>query len=203
MQAMDMTNAWLSIKDRVKERVTGRSVWQALDSLTPITQHEATAVFGMPAMATTLISHVNTPAVKRIIEQLLLETMGTKLEVLVIEGATLQDWDAYQLKQEETRRMSEAGLHKRTTEQRSYDTWETIYEQVGRRFAETQGRSLAQNRAKYLQESIQIVQEALERLSIENEQDERQLNRVLERIATNVDAPAAMIGWLILYKNKS
>lgn len=203
MKTMDITNAWELIKEKVKDRVTGRSVWQALDSLTPVTQHEATAVFGMPHMATTLISHVNTPAVKRIIEQLLSETTGTKWEVLVIEGSTLQDWEAYQRKQEETRRISEAGLHKRTTEQRSYDTWETIYEQVGRRFAETQGRSLTQNRAKYLQESIQIVREALERLSIENEQDERQLNRVLERIATNVDAPASIIGWLILYGDKS
>lgn len=200
---MDLTTAWVLIKDKVKERVTGRSVWQALDLLTPVTQHESTAVFGMPTLATTLISHVNTPAVKRVIEQLLQETTGTKWEVLVIEGATLQDWEAYRRKQEETRRISEAGLHKRTTEQRSYDTWDMLYEQIGRRFAETQGRSLAQNRAKYLQESVQIVREALERLSIENEQDERQLNRVLERIATNVDAPASLIGWLVLFGNKN
>jgi len=203
MKTMDITNAWGLIKDKVKDRVTGRSVWQALDSLTPVTQHEATAVFGMPTLATTLISHVNTPAVKRIIEQLLSETTGTKWEVLVIEGSTLQDWEAYQRKQEETRRISEEGLYKRTTEQRSYDTWETIHELVGRRFAETQGRSLAQNRARYLQEAIQIVRDALERLSVESEQDERQLNRVLERIATNVDAPASIIGWLILYGDKS
>lgn len=200
---MDITNTWGLIKDKVKERVTGRSVWQALDSLTPVTQHESTAVFGMPTLATTLISHVNTPAVKRIIEQLLQETTGVKWEVLVIEGTTLQDWEAYQRRQEETRRISEAGLHKRATEQRSYDTWDMIYEQVGRRFAETQSRSLAQNRAKYLQESIEIVRDALERLPVENEQDERQLNRILERIATNVDAPASIIGWLVFFGNKN
>jgi hypothetical protein len=38
---------------------------------------------------------------------------------------------------------------------------------------------------------ITFVRDALTRLPVETEADERQLNRIIERIATNVDAPSA------------
>jgi hypothetical protein len=46
---------------------------------------------------------------------------------------------------------------------------------------------------------IGFVREALTRLPIETEADERQLNRIIERIATNVDAPSAIVAWIILH----
>jgi hypothetical protein len=95
--------------------------------------------------------------------------------------------------------LSEQGTRKRESENRVYSNWEAVYEQVGRKFAETPGRSLASNRARYLNEMIAFVRDALTRLPVETEADERQLNRIIERIATNVDAPAAVVAWLILH----
>jgi len=119
--------------------------------------------------------------------------------VVIIEGATLQDWQLHQRKQEELRRLSEQGTRKREAETRVYSNWEAVYEQVGRKFAETPGRSLASNRARYLNEMIGFVRDALTRLPVETEADERQLNRIIERIATNVDAPSAVVAWFILH----
>jgi hypothetical protein len=46
---------------------------------------------------------------------------------------------------------------------------------------------------------IAFVRDALTRLPVETEADERQLNRIIERIATNVDAPSAIVAWIILH----
>lgn len=46
---------------------------------------------------------------------------------------------------------------------------------------------------------IDFVRDALQRIPVETEADERQLNRIIERIATNVDAPSAIVAWLILH----
>lgn len=196
---MDLQSIWQSVQEQVKDRVTGRSMWQAIDALIPITIEENLVVLGIAPQYANLIGHVRQSSTKNIMEQLLSAALESKVEVLVIEGVNQHDWELYKRKQVEARRLEEAHLQRRRVERESLESWDAIYEQMGRRFAETPARSLAQNRAKYLQEAVSLVREALQELEIENEQDERQFNRVIERIANNVNAPPAMIAWLILY----
>ncbi|GBC92669.1 hypothetical protein HRbin15_01145 [bacterium HR15] len=194
---------WNTVREKVKEKVTGRSLYQALDILTPIVMEGETLVLGMPAEHALLASHLNAPTVRRYIELFLEEAYGFRPQIVIIEGTTLNDWQLYQRKQEELRRLTEASMRKQAQEARAYTSWEAVYEQVGRAFAATPNRSLALSRARYLQEALQIVREAMQHLSLESEMDERQLNRIIERIATNVDAPAALIAWLLLQELKS
>ncbi|MFN7017982.1 MAG: hypothetical protein ACK4RG_01750 [Fimbriimonadales bacterium] len=195
----EMQQAWSLIRERVKQQVTGRTLYRALDALQLVTIEGDTVVLGLPHEEYSLAGHLNAPTVRKWIEQFLAEAYAIRPQLVIIEGVTLHDWQLYQRKQEELRRLSEQGTRKRETETRSYTNWETVYEQVGRKFAETPGRSLATNRARYLNEMIEFVRDALQRVPVETEADERQLNRVIERIATNVDAPAAIVAWLILH----
>lgn len=71
------------------------------------------------------------------IEQFIEEAYAIRPQIVIIEGATLQDWHLHQRKQEELRRLSEQSVRKRETETRTYTNWEAVYEQVGRKFAET------------------------------------------------------------------
>ncbi|MCS7208021.1 MAG: hypothetical protein NZ874_00425 [Fimbriimonadales bacterium] len=191
--------AWNLIRERVKQQVTGRTLYRALDALQLVTIEGDTVVLGMPHEEYQLAGHLNAPSVRKWIEQFIEEAYAIRPQLVIIEGVTLQDWQLYQRKQAELRRLSEQSARKRETETRTYTTWEAVYEQAGRKFAEISGRSLASSRARYLNEMIEFVREALQRIPIETEADERQLNRVIERIATNADAPAALVGWLILY----
>jgi hypothetical protein len=195
----EMQQAWNAIRERVKQKVSGPTVYRALDALQLVTIEGETVVLGLPHEAYSLVGHLNAPTVRKWIEQCLEEAYAFRPQVVIIEGATLQDWQLHQRKQEELRRLSEQGTRKREAESRVYSNWEAVYEQVGRKFAETHGRSLATNRARYLNEMIGFVRDALTRLPVETEADERQLNRIIERIATNVDAPSAIVAWIILH----
>ncbi len=198
----ELEAVWSHVRERVKERVTGRSLYQALDLLTPIVMEGETLVLGMPSEHALLASHLNAPTVRRWMEQFLEEAYGFRPQIVIIEGTTLQDWHLHQRKQAERQRLTETTMRKQAQETRAYTSWEGVYEQVGRAFAATPSRSLATSRARYLQEALQIVREAMQHLPLEDELDERQLNRIIERIATNIDAPAALVAWLLLYPNE-
>ncbi|MCS6923122.1 MAG: hypothetical protein NZM10_01965 [Fimbriimonadales bacterium] len=197
--SQEMQQAWSLIRERVKQQVTGRTLYRALDALQLVTIEGETVVLGMPHEEYQLAGHLNAPTVRKWIEQFIEEAYAIRPQLVIIEGTTLQDWQLYQRKQEELRRLSEQGVRKREYESRTYATWDAVYEQVGRKFAETPGRSLATNRARYLNEMIDFVRDALQRIPVETEADERQLNRIIERIATNVEAPSAVVAWLILH----
>lgn len=199
----EMREVWNLIREKVKQQVTGRTLYRALDALMPVTIEGDTVVLGLPHEEYQLAGHVNAPHVRRLIEQYLMEAYGFQPNLIIIEGTTLADWQLHLRKQEELRKLAEQTARKQTQITRAYTTWDSLYEQVGRKFAEVTGRSLALNRARYLQEVVQMVREALTRLPIETEQDERQLNRVIERIAANAEVPAAMVAWMILYETSS
>lgn len=195
----EMQQAWSAIRERVKQKVSGPTVYRALDALQLVTIEGETVVLGLSHESYSLVGHLNAPTVRKWIDQYLEEAYAFRPQVVIIEGTTLQDWQLHLRKQEELRRLSDQGARKREAETRVYTNWESVYEQVGRKFAETPGRSLASNRARYLNEMIAFVRDALTRLPVESEADERQLNRIIERIANNVDAPAAVVAWLIMH----
>lgn len=195
----EMQQAWSAIRERVKQKVSGPTLYRALDALQLVTIEGETVVLGLPHESYSLVGHLNAPTVRKWIDQFIEEAYAFRPQVVIIEGITLQDWQLHLRKQEELRRLSDQGARKREAETRVYTNWEAVYEQVGRKFAETPGRSLASNRARYLNEMIAFVRDALTRLPVESEADERQLNRIIERIANNVDAPAAVVAWLILH----
>lgn len=197
---MDFQTAWQTIREQVKDQVTGRSVWQAIDAVVPITLEGDLVVLGIMPSYSNLAGHLRTPGTKHVIERSFAEVLGRRIEVLVIEGSSLQDWEQFKRRREEALKLEEQQFRRQATEQRSYTDWEAVYEQAGRRFAELAARTLAQNRAKYLQDMILLVREALENIGVETEQDERQLNRVIERIANNTNVPSTLIAWLILYR---
>ncbi len=195
----EMQQAWSAIRERVKQQVTGRTLYRALDALQLVTIEGETVVLGLPHEEYQLAGHLNAPTVRKWIEQYIEEAYAVRPQLVIIEGTTLQDWQLHQRKQDELRRLSEQGTRKREAEARTYTNWEAVYEQVGRKFAETPGRSLAVNRARYLNEMIAFVRDALQRIPVESEADERQLNRIIERIANNAEAPSTVVAWLILH----
>lgn len=194
----EMLEVWNLIREKVKQQVTGRTLYRALDALKPVLIEGETVVLGLPHEEYPLAGHLNAPNVRRWIEQYLGEAYGFQPNLVIIEGTTLADWQLHLRKQEELRKLSEQTARKQSQVSRAYTTWDSLYEQVGRKFAETSGRSFALNRARYLHEMVQMVREALQKLPLESDQDERQLNRVIERIATNSETPATLVAWMIL-----
>ncbi|MCS7273180.1 MAG: hypothetical protein NZ550_03420 [Fimbriimonadales bacterium] len=195
----EMQEAWSLIRERVKQKVSGRTLYRALDALQLVTIEGETVVLGLPHEEYSLAGHLNAPTVRRALEECIQEAYAFRPRLVIIDGTTLHDWHLYQRKLEELRRLSEQGIRRREVESRALADWDAVYEQVGRKFAETHGRSLAINRARYLNEALALVREAMRRLPLETDADERQLNRIVERIATHAEVPSALVAWLLLY----
>lgn len=196
---MDLADVWSAVRDEVKDRVTGRSMWQAIDAMTPILRDGDATVFGVPHQNADLIGHLRTPATKNMIESLLSEALGSRVVLVVVEGVTKADYEYHQERQREAKRIEEEAHERRGQTRETQQNWEGVFETVGRRFAELPNRSLNQSKALYLQEMTIVIREAIQKVGIDNEMDERQLNRAIERIATNIEAPASIVAWIVLH----
>ncbi|MFS8808756.1 hypothetical protein NW837_15025, partial [Synechococcus sp. R6-10] len=119
----EMQQAWNAIRERVKQKVSGPTVYRALDALQLVTIEGETVVLGLPHESYSLVGHLNNPTVRKWIDQYLEEAYAFRPQVVIIEGATLQDWQLHQRKQEELRRLSEQGTRKREAESRVYSNW--------------------------------------------------------------------------------
>ena len=77
------------------------------------------------------------------------------------------------------------------------DPWEALADQVTRLYSQVANRALPQNKARYANEALYTLVEAMDTLYPDEADDlaERGLARVLERIAGNSEIPAPMLAF--------
>lgn len=204
MEAMvDVQAVWAEILPDVKNGVTGVGVWTALNVAKPLVLEEGILVVGVPAGDTDLAGHLRVVQTKRLIEQAFGAKIDQRVEVRVIAGQTVQDWETEKRRDAEKRRLQEQALMRARAEAAAGKSWETIYEQLSRKYAATPSRSLPQNRAKFFLEAVDIVAEALLETPINDDLAERNYARCLERIATYCELPSAYVAIRVLERSFS
>ena len=80
-------------------------------------------------------------------------------------------------------------------------SWETIYEQLSRKYAATPNRSLPQNRARFFMDAVTIVAQALQEQPVTDDLSERQFARCIERIAQYSEVPSTIVATKVLEKS--
>ena len=125
------------------------------------------------------------------------DVFGQPLQVRVIEGTTLQDWEATKAKDAYLAAMKSASANRAVDEDRQLTGWEGLYEQIARMYMTTSQRSLPQGKARYANEALYVVSEAMDTLYGDHpdETAERNLARTLERIGNNSDIPPAVLAF--------
>lgn len=203
MQAQaQIQTIWFRVVDEVKNRVIHPTLWKALEAGVPVTVDEGEFVVGFPMGTFHLSSHLNSLDHKNIIEATIAKHTGERLSLRIIDGSTLEDWQAVKVKEAHARALREAAARRRSDEKGSVRVWETVLEQVGRKYATMQNRQFAQSRALYITEAVGMVSDAMDRYIPEGEEPDeltqRAVARILEKVAALVEVPSTLVGLELL-----
>ncbi len=207
MQAqMNMQTIWNRVVDEVKHRVIHPTLWKALEAGVPITVEDDQFVVGFPMGTFHLSGHLNSLDHRNVIEATIAKHTGERLSLRIIEGGTLDDWQAVKVKEAHAAALREAAAQKRTDEKGSVKVWETVLEQVGRKYSTMQNRQFAQSRAEYIHQALRMVSDAMDRLIPDGEEaddlTQRAISRILEKIAGLVEVPSTLVALELMHMRR-
>lgn len=194
----DVLDTWKAALPQVQNAVTGRGVWAALNAAKPIAFEDDVFVVGLPHEDNELAGHLRIPATKRLMEMSLSQQLGKPISVRIIDGTTSEDFDIVKRRDGERRRLEDAELVKMRAELASKSNWDSVYEQLSRRFAAVTNKSLPQNRARFFEEAVEIVAEARRNQVNYDDMGERNFARCLERLAQYSEVSSVLVAQAVL-----
>jgi len=152
-----------------------------------------TLILGLRPEDSELSGHLKLPQTRAIIERTISERIGNPVTVRVIDGTTLQDWEAVKRKEAQARRIQDRAHEKYKAEVSARTNWESVYEQLNRLYSAVPNKSLPQSRAAFFLEAVEIVVQARSSQGNLDELGERNFARCLERIAQYTELPSAYV----------
>ncbi len=194
----DVAQVWNEALPTLRQNVTGVGVWAALNAAVPIALEDGALVLGIPHMSTELGGHLRIASTKRLIEQTVSGLVKSPVTLRVIDGTTDADYDLAKRRDAERRRLQEAEMAKLRAEMSAKTSWESVYEQLSRRFAAIPNKSLPQNRARFFEEAVNLIAEARQGQESWDEMGERNFARCLERLSQYSDVPSTLCGIYVL-----
>lgn len=196
MKASALNVLWANCVERLKDRVNNRSFWEALEVSHVVTLESDVLIIGLDGTNYSRSTHLQTNANAQHIASVVQEIFNRPLQVRVIEGITLADWEAAKARDARVQAMKQASyVHQVRDETQS--SWDGLYEYIARMYMQTAHRALPQGKARYANEALYILVEAMDTLYPENSDDtaERSLARVLDRIASASEIPAPVLAF--------
>jgi hypothetical protein len=189
---------WKQALPKLRESTTGVGIWAALNAVRPIVVEDGVLYVGLRPEDSELGGHLKLPNIKRLIETIAGEVGGQKLSARVIDGTELEDVERTKRRDAERRRLQERELEKMRLELQARTTWESVYEQLSRRFAAMTNKSLPQNRARFLYEAVELLAEARKSQAEFDDLAERNFARCLERVAQYTELPSVIVASRVL-----
>jgi hypothetical protein len=197
----DVFELWKSALPKVVQSVTGRGVWAALNAAKPVALEDGLLVLGIAPQDSELTGHLRIHATQRVIETIVSQLHGSSLRVRIIDGTTIEDYEISKRRDVERRRLQEQEMAKMRTEMKARTSWDTVFEQLSRRYAAVPQKSLAQNRARFYEEAIELVVDARKEMTAIDDAAERSFARCIERIAQYVEIPTTVVALEILKRS--
>lgn len=207
MQAqVNIQTMWNRVVDEVKHRIIHPTLWKALEAGVPVIIENEQFIVGFPMGTFHLAGHLNSLDHRNIIEATIAKYAGERLSLRIIEGGTMEDWEAVKVKEAHAAALREAASRKRQDENSAVRVWETVLEQVGRKYATMPNRQFAQSRALYVEEALKMISEAMDRIIPAGQQPDiltqRAISRVLEKVANLVEVPSTLIAIELMRSRK-
>lgn len=197
---MDAVAIWKEALPEIRNKVTGVGLWAALNASVPIALEDGVFVIGLSAKDADLAGHLKMPQTRRVMDAEVSRRVGIHTDVRVIEGIGQADWERVKKRDVEAKRLQELADAKYRAEMAAKTNWDGIYEQLSRKYAAVQNKSLPQNRAKFFKESVEFVAEALKNQPHRDEVNERNFGRCIERVAQYSEVPSTIVAALVLEK---
>jgi hypothetical protein len=197
----DLAGTWKAALPQIQNSVTGRGVWAALNAAIPILFEDGVMILGLPHEDNELAGHLRIATTKRLMEVALSKVVGAPTSVRVIDGVSLDDYEIVKRRDAERRRLEEGELVKMRAELAAKTNWDSVYEQLSRRFAATTQKSLPQNRARFYEDAVEMIAEARKSMANFDEMGERNFARCIERLAQYAEVPSALVAVAILQRS--
>jgi len=189
----DVVEIWKQTLPTAIQSVTGRGVWAALNAARPIAYEDGVLVIGLPYGDNELSGHLKVQSTQRLIESTASRAVGSPVRLRVIEGTTLEDYEIAKRRDAERRRLQEAEMAKLRVEMQARTSWDSIYDQLSRRYAAVPNKSLPQNRARFYEEGVELLAEARKGMTNFDDASERNYGRCLERLAQYTEIPSSLV----------
>jgi len=197
MKSAALPLLWANCVERLKDRINNRSFWEALEACRPITIESDFLILGLEPENYNRAAHLQQAANLHIISEVVQQLFNRPLQLRIIEGTTPSDWES--TKERDARvaviKQSEANRHaKQDTE---LTGWDGLYEHIARLYMQTPLRALPQGKARYANDALYVLAEAMDTLYTEEADDviERSLARILERVSNAADIPATVLAF--------
>ena len=197
MNAASLPVLWANCVDRLKDRINNRSFWEALEATHAITIEKDSLIIGIDGENFSRSSHITQVSTLNTVHRAIEEVFGTPLQLKLIEGDSLADWESHKAREQRVSASRQAPVQVTPATAAAADSWDGIYEQLARLFAQATHRSLPQGKARYANEALYLLVEAMDRVypDYPDEHAERNLARALDRIAASADIPASIVAF--------
>ena len=199
MNAQLIAQRWAGCVKVLKDRVNNRSFWEALEASVPVTLEGDTLIIGFDSVNSNRVGVLQQTTNLNHVREAVEQGFGTPLNLRFIEGTMLADWQAVQERDARVAAMRQAEAVRPMREAAQSGSWEMLNEQISRVYVQMPFRSLPQGKARYVNEALYLLTEAMENPDLYpdegDEISERSVARLLERIANTADMPATMLAF--------
>jgi hypothetical protein len=202
-----MQQVWAQTVDRAKQEIIAPTLWRALERTVPVAWEDNTFVVGLATAEGQMASQMNTGERLSAIERILRSLVGNNaLQFRVIEGTSHSDWEYAKARDAAAVAQRQQTTQRRQQEAGAFASWDEIHDRVSRLWANSDYRSLASGKARYMDQALTLVEQAMDTLcpadGKTNEQTERGISRVIERIASTTGSDAALIALLLFERRR-
>jgi hypothetical protein len=92
-------------------------------------------------------------------------------------------------------------MTKMRAEMAARTSWDSVYDQLSKRWGAVGNKSLPQNRARFFEEAISVVADARREMASSDDMGERNFARCIERVAQYVEMPSTLVAMHILQRS--
>ena len=192
---------WKEVSELVKDEIVNPSVFNALEHAVPIDLQGDKFILGFAAQDTPLIGYVTSASTKPIINRCLSENMKMPIEVMVVEGTTLDEYLAHKALLAQAKKTIDSANEAKNERRRKENSWEVVGEKCVRTFSAMENKGYSINKAKYLDKAFKIIDDMCKEIEYEYLKDpvhDRCLSRVFDRLETATELPAGILAYMFL-----
>lgn len=198
---------WTNTTETVKKIIVLPSLWHAMEAAVPIAIEDDRLILGLAAGEFNRAGLITTSDHRNIIEKVLGENFGRRLSFEVIEGTTLKDWEFASEREKKKEEIQKVTQERKDRAARILESWDDLYERIGRAYANTPFRQFPQSKAAFLVKAVEMISDRMDELMPEGTQTdevaERYLARAIDKAGAAMGVPPAVIALeLIRYRGQ-